>query len=49
MGYMKGKRGKYGQRNFWTTGYYVSILGLYEATIRKYIREQKNEDMMQDN
>ena len=35
-------------RNFWATGYYVSTVGLNEATIRKYIREQENEDMMQD-
>jgi len=29
--------------NFWATGYYVSTVGLNEATIRKYIREQENE------
>lgn len=33
---------------FGATGYYVSTVGLNEATIRKYIREQENEDMMQD-
>ena len=60
MGYLKGKSSlmvfekhtnlkyKFGNRNFWTTGYYVSTVGLNEATIRKYIREQENEDMMQD-
>jgi len=37
---------KFGNRNFWATGYYVSTVN--EATIRKYIREQENEDMMQD-
>lgn len=39
---------KFGNRNFWVTGYYVSTVGLNEATIKKYIREQENEDMMQD-
>ena len=39
---------KFGSRNFWATGYYVSTVGLNEATIRKYIREQEHEDMMQD-
>lgn len=39
---------KFGNRNFWATGYYVSTVGLNEATIRKYIREQEHEDMMQD-
>ena len=34
--------------NFWATGYYVSTVGLNEATIRKYIREQENEDKMED-
>lgn len=60
MGYLKGKSSlmifehhtnlkyKFGNRNFWATGYYVSTVGLNEATIRKYIREQENEDMMQD-
>ena len=60
MGYLKGKSSlmifechtnlkyKFGNRNFWATGYYVSTVRLNEATIRKYIREQENEDMMQD-
>ena len=60
MGYLKGKSSlmvfekhtnlkyKFGNRNFWATGYYVSTVGLNEATIRKYIREQENEDMIQD-
>ena len=60
MGYLKGKSSlmifekhsnlkyKFGNRNFWTTGYYVSTVGLNEATIRKYIREQENEDKMED-
>ena len=60
MGYLKGKSSlmifekhtnlkyKFGNRNFLATGYYVSTMGLNEATIRKYIREQEDEDMMQD-
>ena len=60
MGYLKGKSSlmifehhtnlkyKFGSRNFWATGYYVSTVGLNEATIRKYIREQEKEDMMED-
>ena len=60
MGYLKGKRAlmifenhanlkyKYGQRTFWARGYYVSTVGLNKNTIRKYIREQETEDMLQD-
>ena len=51
MGYLKGKSAmmifarhgnlkyKFGNNNFWSTGYYVSTVGLNEATIAKYIRE----------
>ena len=28
---------KFGNRHFWAEGYYVSTVGLNEATIRKYI------------
>ena len=60
MGYLKGKSSllmfdrhanlkyKYGNRMFWAEGYYVSTVGLNEATIRKYIREQENADIAQD-
>ena len=60
MGYLKGKSSllmfdrhanlkyKYGNRKFWSEGYYVSTVGLNEATIRKYIREQENADIAQD-
>lgn len=53
MGYLKWKssmmifedygnlRYKFGNSNFWAIGYYVSTVGLNEATIRKYIREQE--------
>lgn len=59
-GYLKGKssmmifkdlanlRYKYGNSNFWATGYYVSTVGLNEATIRKYIRDQEKEDVLED-
>ena len=60
MGYLKGKSSplmfdrhanlkyKDGNRKFWAEGYYVSTVGLNEATIRKYIREQENADIAQD-
>ena len=60
MGYLKGKstmmlferhanlKYKLGNRNFWATGYYVSTVGLNEATIRKYIQEQEKEDQLED-
>ncbi|MGV7963685.1 IS200/IS605 family transposase [Photorhabdus tasmaniensis] len=60
MGYLKGKSAlmifdkhanlkyKFGNRKFWSEGYYVSTVGLNEATIRKYIREQEKSDLMQD-
>ena len=28
---------KFGNRHFWSEGYYVSTVGLNEATIKKYI------------
>ena len=60
MGYLKGKSAmmifdrhanlkyKYGNRNFWATGYYVSTVGLNEKTIAKYIREQETQDKIMD-
>lgn len=39
---------KFGNRHFWARGYYVSTVGLNEATIKKYIREQEDADMMVD-
>lgn len=60
MGYLKGKSAmmiferhgnlkyKFGNRNFWATGYYVSTVGLNTATIQKYIREQDKMDQMED-
>ena len=37
---------KFGNRHFWAEGYYVSTVGLNEATIRKDIREQETHDQM---
>ena len=60
MGYLKGKSAlevfdkhanlkyKYGNRHFWSEGYYVSTVGLNESTVRKYIREQENADIEMD-
>ncbi|MGH0053181.1 MAG: IS200/IS605 family transposase, partial [Sphaerochaetaceae bacterium] len=60
MGYLKGKSAlmlfdkhanlkyKFSNRHFWAEGYYVSTVGLNEATIAKYIREQEQHDIMQD-
>ena len=60
MGFLKGKSSlmifdrhanlkyKFGNRHFWSEGYYVSTVGLNEATIKKYIQEQEKYDIMQD-
>lgn len=60
MGYLKGKSAlmifdkhanlkyKFGNRHFWAEGYYVSTVGLNEATIRKYIQEQESHDIAMD-
>lgn len=60
MGYLKGKSAlmmfdkhanlkyKFGNRHFWSEGYYVSTVGLNEATIKKYIQEQEKSDIIQD-
>ena len=60
MGYLKGKSSlmifdrhanlkyKYGNRQFWAEGYYVSTVGLNEATIKKYIEEQEKHDIAMD-
>ena len=41
-------RYKFGNRKFWAEGYYVSTVGLNEATIAKYIREQEKVDIALD-
>ena len=60
MGYLKGKSAlmmfdkhanlkyKFGNRHFWAEGYYVSTVGLNEATIRKYISDQEKHDIALD-
>ena len=60
VGYLKGKSAlmmfdkhanlkyKFGNRHFWAEGYYVSTVGLNEATIKKYIEEQEKHDMALD-
>ena len=61
MGYLKGKNSlmiferhanlkyKYGNRNFWAKGFFVSTVGLDTKKVQEYIRDQEKEDMMQDN
>ncbi|BAE85781.1 IS200/IS605 family transposase [Desulfitobacterium hafniense] len=39
---------KFGNRHFWAEGYYVSTVGLNEATITKYIQEQEKHDIALD-
>ena len=60
MGYLKGKSAlmmfdrhanlkyKFGNRHFWSEGYYVSTVGLNEDTIKKYIQDQEKSDIMLD-
>ena len=60
MGYLKGKsalmmfdkhanlKHKFGNRHFWAEGYYVSTVGLNEATIKKYVQEQEKHDIAMD-
>ena len=40
---------KYGNRNFWAKGYYVSTVGLNTKVVEEYIWNQEKEDMIQDN
>ena len=61
MGYLKGKSSlmiferhanlkyKYGNRNFWAKGFFVSTVGIDNKKVQEYIRDQEKEDMMQDN
>ena len=60
MGYLKGKSSlmifekyanlkyKYGNRNFWCRGYYVSTVGKNRKAIEQYIRNQLQEDYADD-
>lgn len=60
MGYLKGKSAlmmfgrhanlkyKFGNRNIWAEGYYVSTVGPNESTIKKYIQGQEKADIALD-
>lgn len=60
MGYLKGKSSlmiferyanlkyKFGNRVFWSKGYYVSTVGLDSKTVQKYIQDQEKEDQITD-
>lgn len=38
---------KFRNRHFWSEGYYVITIGLNEATIKKYIQDQEEADIIQ--
>lgn len=60
VGFLKGKSSlliferhanlkyKYGNRNFWCRGYYVDTVGKNKTAIAEYIKNQLNEDMIED-
>ena len=60
VGYLKGKSSlqifdrhanlkyKYGNRQFWCTGYYVDTVGRNKKVIQEYIRNQLQEDIAGD-
>ncbi len=60
MRYLKGKselmifdrhanlKYKFRNRHFWAEGFYVSTVGINEATIKKYIQDQEKEDILKD-
>jgi len=39
----------YGNRHFWTKGYYVNTVGRNEEEIKKYIKNQVEADRIEDN
>jgi putative transposase len=39
-----GRRKNFTGQKFWARGYYVSTVGRDEETIRKYIKDQEEED-----
>ena len=61
MGYLKSKSSlmifdryanlkyKYGNRHFWCRGYYVDTVGKNETAIKKYIQNQLQDDIANDN
>ena len=60
MGFLKGKsvikahntfskkRRVIAQKSFWARGYFVSTVGVDEETIRKYVRNQSEQDRLYD-
>ena len=60
MGYLKSKSSlmifdrhanlkyKYGNRHFWCRGYFVDTVGRYEMAIKEYIKNQLEDDIMND-
>jgi putative transposase len=60
VGYVKGKsamiifekysrlRKNFRGHSFWARGYYVSTVGLDEAKVRKYIQNQEQHEMIED-
>ena len=60
MGYLKGKSSlmifdrhanlkyRYGNRQFWCRGYYVDTVGRNRKVIQAYIKNQLQEDILQD-
>lgn len=60
VGYLKGKSSlmifdrhanlkyRYGNRHFWCRGYYVDTVGKNEKKIAEYIRQQLQDDRMED-
>ena len=60
VGFLKGKSSlmiferfanlkyKYGNRHFWCRGFYVDTVGKNKEAIQQYIKDQLNEDIMED-
>ena len=60
IGYLKGKSSlmifdrhanlkyKYGNRHFWCRGYYISTVGWNEKVIAEYVKNQMQEDVVDD-
>ena len=60
MGYLEGKSSlmifdrhanlkyRYGNRQFWCRGYYVDTVGRNKKVIQEYIKNQLQEDILQD-
>lgn len=61
VGYLKGKSSliifdrhanlkyKYGNRHFWCRGYYVDIVGKNSKRIEEYVKNQIQEDIVEEN